>query len=81
MAETIAALTDKAREAAEEEEIPAGWLFLQELKAKGRDEGKAEGKVETMTENIRRLKAKGFSAKHIAEIWDMTVAEVEKFIR
>jgi hypothetical protein len=54
MEETIMAITDKAREAVEEEEeIPGGWLFLQELKAKGRDEGRAEGEAKGKAEGQR----------------------------
>ena len=44
--------------------------------AEGRAEGRAEGIEETKRENARRMKAKGFKAKDIAEITGLTTEEI-----
>ena len=47
-----------------------------EGRAEGRAEGHAEGRAEALTENARRMKAKGFSAEDIAEITGLSVDDV-----
>lgn len=49
---------------------------LKEVEARGRAEGEAKGRAETLLDNARKMKAKGFAMSDIADITGLTEEEI-----